>query len=403
MDLRSAGKSFLRHDFLPPLYNTQFQNTSGGLLFMNQLETVLYRTYVYRLYPTAEQQTMLADRFDFEDENYNAMARRINELYGQHAHKADAETAIRQYSISCPGIDYQGSLDHTRKELFQAVQKLWQGSYNKIYSRPVTRNHRCFYFKTMAVSEFHIIVPTIGTILRDTHRPLPVGAKALSGQIFYSSYEGRYYAHILIVYTAKLPAPITPVLYDRAIGLDYAQDGLYRDSNGHSAEYPGFAAKSKPKREALQQALSRAHTGSRRWRALRAKLAKLDRHTQNQRRDWQYKQSKRLLQNHDLIATENLDFVGMKRQNPRLTPKIEDNQYPAFLQKLQSKAIMQGKRVVRVDRYYPSSQICSACGAHLGKLPLAFSVFRCPQCGTQMQRDLNAAKNILHEGLRQAK
>lgn len=125
MDLRSAGKSFLRHDFLPPLYNTQFQNTSGGLLFMNQLETVLYRTYVYRLYPTAEQQTMLADRFDFEDENYNAMARRINELYGQHAHKADAETAIRQYSISCPGIDYQGSLDHTRKELFQAVQKLW--------------------------------------------------------------------------------------------------------------------------------------------------------------------------------------------------------------------------------------------------------------------------------------
>ncbi len=112
-------------------------------------------------------------------------------LYGQHAHKADAETAIRQYSISCPGIDYQGSLDHTRKELFQAVQKLWQGSYNKIYSRPVTRNQRCFYFKTMAVSEFHIIVPTIGTILRDTHRPLPVGAKALSGQIFYSSYEGR--------------------------------------------------------------------------------------------------------------------------------------------------------------------------------------------------------------------
>ena len=183
-------KIILHHDFLPPLYNTQFQNTSGGLLFMNQLETVLYRTYVYRLYPTAEQQTMLADRFDFEDENYNAMARRINELYGQHAHKADAETAIRQYSISCPGIDYQGSLDHTRKELFQAVQKLWQGSYNKIYSRPVTRNQRCFYFKTMAVSEFHIIVPTIGTILRDTHRPLPVGAKALSGQSFTAPMKG---------------------------------------------------------------------------------------------------------------------------------------------------------------------------------------------------------------------
>lgn len=72
--------------------------------------------------------------------------------------------------------------------------------------------------------------------------------------------QALYYAHILIVYTAELPAPITPVLYDRAIGLDYAQDGLYRDSNGHSAEYPGFAAKSKPKREALQQALSRACT-----------------------------------------------------------------------------------------------------------------------------------------------
>lgn len=234
---------------------------------MNQLETVLYRTYVYRLYPTAEQQAMLAERFDFEDKNYNAMARCINELYGKRAHKSDAETAIRQYNISCPGIDYQGSLDHTRKELYQAVQKLWQGSFNKIYLRPVTRNQRCFYFKTIAVSEFHIVVPTIGTILRDTHRPLPADAKALSGQIFYSTYEGRYYAHILIVYTAKLPAPITPVLYDRTIGLDYAQDGLYRDSNGHSAEYPGFAAKSKPKREALQQALSRAHTGSRRWRA----------------------------------------------------------------------------------------------------------------------------------------
>ena len=94
MDLRSAGKSFLRHDFLPPLYNTQFQNTSGGLLFMNQLETVLYRTYVYRLYPTAEQQTMLADRFDFEDENYNAMARRINELYGQQSRCGNCHSSI---------------------------------------------------------------------------------------------------------------------------------------------------------------------------------------------------------------------------------------------------------------------------------------------------------------------
>ena len=370
---------------------------------MNQNETVLYRTYVYRLFPTAEQQKMLAERFDFEDANYNAMAGRLNELYEQHARLSEAQDAVRQYTVPCSGIDYQGSLEHTRKELLQAAQKLWRGSYGEIYLRPVTRNHRCFYFKTMAVSEYHIAVPSIGTILRDTHRPLPAGAKALSGQIFYSAYEGLYHAHVLIVFTAEIPKPIEPVYYDRAIGLDYAQDGLYRDSNGYSAGYPGFSVKAKPKREALQQALSRAHVGSRRWQALRAKLSKLDRHTQNQRRDWQYKQAKRLLRSHDLIVAEDLDFAGMKRRDPRLKPKIDDNQYPAFLQKLQSKAALQGKRVVRIDRYYPSSQICSACGARLGKLPLDVPVFRCPQCGTQMQRDLNAAKNILHEGLRQTK
>ena len=381
------------------------RKTQGEDLFMNQMmtETVLYRTYEYRLYPTAEQQNLLLERFDFADTHYNALARRLNDLHARSAGLETARQAVAQYSAACPGPDFQTALAHIQKELYQAAERLWRGSYTEIFPRPVTRRRRGFYYKMVAVSDYHVIVPVVGAILRDTHRPLPAGAKVLSGMIFCSTYETRYSVHLLVAYTAQLPAPAANVPYDRAIGLDYAQDGLYRDSDGRSGGYPAFAARAKGKRDALLAALARCRPGSNRSHALQARLAKLDRHTANQRKDWQCKQAKALLADHDLVAVESLDFAAMKRQLPQLAAKIDDNRYVAFLQTLQNQAALQGKRLVRVGRYFPSSQICSACGAQLGKLPLGQPFIRCPHCGTVMQRDLNAAKNILAEGLRCAR
>lgn len=181
--------------------------------------------------------------------------------------------------------------------------------------------------------------------------------------------------------------------------MDYAQDGLYVDSFGHNARYPSFRHQANAKLERARHAAARFRPGSCRWRKFRQRAAKLERHVANQRKDWQYKLAYQFVRQFDAVCVENPDFTAMVHKNPALAAKLYDNAPASFFKRLEMVFVKHGKRVIRIDRYYPSLQICSGCGRRVGKLSLN-EPFVCPYCGLRMDRNHNAARNIREEGIR---
>jgi len=130
------------------------------------------------------------------------------------------------------------------------------------------------------------------------------------------------------------------------------------------------------------------------------KVAKLQEKVMNQRVDFLNKFSTEIIKNHDVICIEDLNTKGMLK-NCKLAKSISDVSWSHFGSKLAYKADWYGKQLIKIDRWYPSSQLCSECGHPDGKKNLSVRTWICPSCHTTHDRDINASKNILAEGLRQ--
>lgn len=226
----------------------------------------------------------------------------------------------------------------------------------------------------------------------------PKSAYIFGATICSDCYGAKYYIELHVRIEPQMVEAM-PLRYGRVVGLDYAQDGLYVDSAGNSAGYPAYRQREKSKLERCKSAVSWFHPGSHRSRKFKRRLAKIRRHICNQRKDWQFKKANELAKVCDGICVENLDFTAMKRSHPALAGKMNDNAPKAFYHKLEQKMNENGKPMVKVDLYYPSSQICSACGYRVGRVPIG-QRFVCPHCGTEMDRNHNAARNIREEGIR---
>ncbi len=204
---------------------------------------------------------------------------------------------------------------------------------------------------------------------------------------------GRYWASFVVDTTPQiLPAAGTDT------GIDLGLHHFAVLADGRKLDSPKFLRRAEKKLKRMQKELSRKAKGSNNRDKARRKVARQHARVADRRRDWQHQLSTRIIRDNQAVYVETLSAKGLGRT--RLAKSVHDAGWAQFVGMLEYKAVKHGRTFARVDRSFPSSQTCSACGFRDGPKPLHVRAWTCRSCGTAHDRDHNAAKNVLYEGRR---
>jgi putative transposase len=206
--------------------------------------------------------------------------------------------------------------------------------------------------------------------------------------------DGRWYVTFMIDGDGPEPLPAT----ERAVGVDLGVKDFVVTSDGEKIANPRHLERKARNLARYQRQLARRQKGSANRAKAKAKVARAHRKVRNARQDFLHRASTRLVRSADTIMIEDLNVSGMVR-NRRLARVISDCGWGEFRRQLEYKCERYGRDLVVIDRWYPSSKTCSACGHLLAELSLSTRHWTCPGCRTRHDRDINAAKNILAAGL----
>lgn len=370
------------------------------------------KAYKFRAYPNKKQRELLAKTFGCCRYVYNHyLDARITEYktdgksltYYDNANDLKILKTTNTFLKEVDSIALQSSL----RDLDSAYQKFFKehSGFPKFKSK---KTHR-YSYKTKNVNdniEFlgkYIKLPKVGNI-RIKNKHIPEG-RILNVTVSQKP-SGRYYISICCtdVNISALPKTNTN------IGIDLGIKDFCTLSNTDSIDNPAYLKKSLDKLAKLQKQLSRKSKGSNNRNKARIKVARLQEHIANQRKDFLQKLSTDLVRNYDLIAMEDLDVKAVlekknnsltNRQKSNINRAIADVSWSEFTRQLQYKCEWYEKQLIKVGRYYPSSQLCCCCGYLNKKVKdLTIRSWVCTNCNAKHQRDVNAAINILNEGIR---
>jgi putative transposase len=205
---------------------------------------------------------------------------------------------------------------------------------------------------------------------------------------------GRWY----VSFAVDVPEPGQLPATGAVAGVDLGIKDFAITSDGEKIPNPRRLARRERNLARYQRRLARCQRGSANRAKAKAKVARAHRKVRASRADFLHRASTRLVRDHDVIVIEDLNVKGMVR-NHTLAKAISDCGWGEFRRMIQYKAQRYGRHVIVIDRWYPSSKTCSACGHLLAALSLSTRHWQCPSCGTRHDRDVNAAKNILAAGL----
>lgn len=286
------------------------------------------------------------------------------------------------------------ALDAAYQNFFRRVKNGEKPGYPRFKSK---HDHRQSYKSkcNIKVLDKAVQLPKLGLVKCRVSKE--VKGRILSATVSRNP-SGKYFVALCCTDVDIQPLPPT----GKAIGLDMGIKAFAITSDG--VKYPNhkYLAQSQKKLAKLQRQLSRKTKGSNRREKARLQVARLHEHIANQRQDMLHKLSAQIIRENDVICIEDLAPKNIVL-NHKLAKSISDVSWGEFRRQLGYKAKWYGRQLVIIDRFYPSSQLCSACGTQwTGTKDLSVREWTCPECSAVHDRDYNAAKNILNEGIRLA-
>lgn len=398
------------------------------------------KAFKYRIYPNKKQQEILANFFGskrfvynhyldaqmlrFENKekllSYNEMCKDLTSLkqalpWLKEADKCILQNTLKDLSLAYsryfemmkqPGyVRYSAKLLKHLKEIDRTPTIYDSCGHPKFKSKKNRyQSYKTSYNKTSNGGNIKFLgnkiqLPKLGYIrIRD--KQFPQG-RILNATISQEP-NGHYYCSLCCTDVEIQSLPKT----NEKIGIDLGITDFAIMSNKDKIANPRFYEQSEEKLAKLQRELSRKTIGGSNWNKSRIKVAKLQKHIQNQRTDFLHKLSTQIVKDYDIICIENLGVQEMQQtkldtnKESQIRHKhIADVSWYEFSRQLEYKCKWYGKELRKIDQYYPSSQICHICGHNSGKKNVDVRVWKCNCCNNILDRDINAAINILNKGL----
>ena len=356
----------------------------------------MVRGFEFRFYPTEEQKVALAKTFGSTRYVYNWALDLRSKAWKERKERIDyhdSSAALTPLKQELPGLNevscvpVQQSLRH----LETAFVHFWKhGADYPAFKSKFNQQSAEFTRSGFRWRQGQLVLAKIGKLrIRWSRR---FKAKPTTVTVSRTP-AGQYYVSFRVDERLK-PMPAAKA----AIGIDLGLTCFAADSNGTKYRAPHPLRRKMAQLKRAQKALSRKKKGSKNRDKARIRVAKIHQKISDIRCDFQHKLSTQLVRENQTLVIEDLNVRGLLA-NHNLAGAIGDSGWSEFVRQLEYKSEWYGRTLIRVDRFFPSSKLCSACGFKNESMPLEMRGWTCPSCGTTHDRDINAARNLLAGGL----